>query len=174
MGTFSIQNILLFLGLSCGLALLSACEKDDICPKETDTTPLIRIKFYRADDQNQVNNSGTLYAKALGFNDSIVRSNNELKLPLQLNKEETTWILTLESLNEDNEPIIQQDTLRFIYTPHTEYLNKACGYRTTFILNEESKMPILNDNKEGNWIANYELQTSFIENEEEEHLKIFY
>lgn len=169
-----MKKLLVYSSLVIGFLTLLACEKDDICPEDTDTTPLVYVKFYRVEDQNQSNTSGTVYAKALGFNDTIYRTGNELKLPLQISKEETTWVLMLESLDDQNQRQIQHDTLKFIYTPRTEYLNKACGYRTTFVLNEQTKMPILNDNKEGNWISIYELQTSFIENEQEEHLKIFY
>lgn len=169
-----MKKLLAYSTLLLGILALTACEKDDICPEGTDTTPLIFMKFYRVEDQNQSNTTGTVYAKAIGFNDTIFRKGNELKLPLQINKEETTWVLTLNSVDEENQPIVRQDTLKFLYTPKTDYLNKACGYRTTFVLNEQTKMPILNDNKEGNWISIYELQTSFIENEQEEHLKIFY
>lgn len=169
-----MKNFLLYSGILLILLALTACEKDDICPEDTDTTPLIYVKFYRVDDQNQNNTTGNVYAKALGFNDTIFRKGSEIKLPLQISKEETTWVLTLESLNDENQMIVRHDTLKFLYRPRTEYLNKACGYRTTFVLNEETKMPILNDNKQGNWISIYELQTSFIENEQEEHLKIFY
>lgn len=164
-------------GLMISVLGFAACEKDDLCSEDTPTTPLIYIKFYNVDDQNQPNSQGFVMAQAIGFQDSIMRSGNELKLPLQLNANETSWILKLETRDEQNNEIIAYDTLTFKYQPLTEYVNKACGYKTMFVLDEKNTMPIINGNentKQGHWIRTYELVTSYIDNDYEEHIKIFY
>lgn len=175
-----MRKVFLYSSLLLTSLAFISCEKDDICAEDTDTTPLIYLKFYNNDDQNQAKSRGFVYARAyneqenLIYKDSIVRFGSEMKLPLRLDSNETTWILTLNDRDDENKPFTVSDTLKFTYSTRTEYIDKACGYRTIFLLDEEQKNPILNNNKPATWIKTYEPLTNFIENDKEEHIKIYY
>ncbi len=155
---------------------LTACEKDDICGATESTTPKYLIEFYDYEDQDIAKN-GIVEAYVAGREDEIIQStSNQLSLPLKLDQQETTWILLIKTA-QDQETIELRDTLTLKYRVNTFYLNKACGYISTFSLLQDGTSPLLNGKSNtttGNWIKQYVTETNEIENEEEAHFKIYY
>ncbi|MGG5506514.1 MULTISPECIES: DUF6452 family protein [unclassified Myroides] len=159
-----------------------ACEKDDICGKDEPTTPNYKIQFFNYEDQ-EVPQNGMVEAYAVGIQDTIRNSGNTLLLPLRLDQQQTDWILQIKE-TKGKETIILRDTLTLKYRVNTHYLNKACGYVSTFSLLQDGSSPLLNgkaNSTKGNWIKLYITETNEIdnnladkENEKEAHFKVFY
>lgn len=156
--------------------VLMACEKDDICGKDEPTTPSLLLEFYDYNDQNrQMNNLVEAYVS--GRENEIIKSNGyKLKLPLKLAEPETSWILKTTVI-VNNQQQIKLDTLTFKYVVNTHYLNKACGYISTFSLKQDGTSPLLNGSATittGNWIKFYITETNEIQDDKKAHFKIYY
>jgi len=153
-----------------------ACEKDDICGKDEDTTPNFLIEFYNYEDQ-EVPRTNTVSAYAVGREKDIITNNgNKLSLPLRLDEQETAWVLQTK-LSNGQEIVTLNDTLTLKYRVNTFYLNKACGYVSTFSLNQDGTSPLLNGKNnitKGNWIQLYITETNEITTDEHAHFKIYY
>jgi len=156
-----------------------ACEKDDICGKEEPTTPNYKIQFFNYEDQ-EVAKNGLVQAYAVGIPDTIRSTGNTLLLPLRLDQQETDWVLQIQEI-KGKETLIIRDTLSLKYRINTRYLNKACGYISTFSLLQDGTSPLLNGQAnvtKGNWIKLYRTETNEIENnlenENEAHFKVYY
>ncbi len=156
-----------------------ACEKDDICGKEEPTTPNYKIQFFNYEDQ-EVAKNGLVQAYAIGIPDTIRSTGNTLLLPLRLDQQETDWVLQIQEI-KGKETLIIRDTLSLKYRINTRYLNKACGYISTFSLLQDGTSPLLNGQAnvtKGNWIKLYRTETNEIENnlenENEAHFKVYY
>lgn len=161
---------------SFSLLAFTACEKDDICGKDEETTPNFLIEFYNYEDQ-EVPKSNTVSAYAIGREeDVIVSTSNKLSLPLRLDEQQTDWVLQIKESN-GNEIVTKNDTLTLKYRINTFYLNKACGYVSNFSLNQDGSSPLLNGKNNatsGNWIKLYITETNEILTDEEAHFKIYY
>ncbi|UVD79558.1 MULTISPECIES: DUF6452 family protein [Myroides] len=153
-----------------------ACEKDDICAETEATTPSFLIEFFNYEDQD-IPRTERIEAYALGFEEQkIASSGNKLVLPLRLDQPETSWVLS-RTIREQEETYVLSDTLTYKYKINTSYLNKACGYVSTFSLNQDGTSPLLNGDKErteGNWIQLYITETNEILNQDEAHFTIYY
>ena len=158
------------------ISIFISCEKDDICGETEPTTPGLYVAFFNYEDQN-IQRLETITAYAVGQEDKTIQSNgNKLILPFRLDKQETTWVLN-RSIGIGTEKVVVKDTLTFKYRTTTDFLNKACGYVSTFSLLQNGTSPVLNgkeDVKEGNWIKLYETLTNEIENDETPHFQIYY
>lgn len=162
--------------LCIGSIAFVACEKDDICAETEPTTPSFLVEFYNYEDQDIPRNERVEAFVAGREEEVILNSGNKLSLPLRLDQPETAWILkSTQTIN--NESKVLYDTLTFKYKITTTYLNKACGYVSTFSLNQDGTSPQLNGNASstsGNWIKQYITETNEIVNQDEAHFKIFY
>jgi uncharacterized protein DUF6452 len=182
----------IYLLLFLAFAALSGCEKDDICDSSTPTTPRLVIEFYDYTNPALLKNvtdlkvMGTGAGDAIVFNDALeeddeeryLANSNRIMLPLKINEDSVEYTLTL---NSGNEVLDVQDVIKLNYTRTSEYVSRACGFKTLFKLN-----PDVNDNtspliingspaaNSGNWIRNVEIIKSNLENENETHVKIFF
>ncbi|WP_353119743.1 DUF6452 family protein [Myroides odoratus] len=175
-----MKKIMVIASFLC-LATLAfvACEKDDICGKEEPTTPNYKIQFFNYEDQ-EVAKNGLVQAYAIGIPDTIRSTGNTLLLPLRLDQQETDWVLQIQEI-KGKETLIIRDTLSLKYRINTRYLNKACGYISTFSLLQDGTSPLLNGQAnvtKGNWIKLYRTETNEIENnlenENDAHFKVYY
>lgn len=152
-----------------------ACEKDDICGTTEPTTPNYKIQFFNYEDQ-EVPQNGLVEAYAIGIQDTIRSTGNTLLLPLRLDQQQTDWVLQTREIR-GNETFILRDTLSLKYRVNTHYLNKACGYVSTFSLLQDGTSPQLNgkvNTTRGNWIKLYITETNEIENEDQTHFNVYY
>ncbi|WP_353100352.1 DUF6452 family protein [Myroides odoratus] len=175
-----MKKIMVIASFLC-LATLAfvACEKDDICGKEEPTTPNYKIQFFNYEDQ-EVAKNGLVEAYAIGIQDTIRSTGNTLLLPLRLDQPATDWVLQIQEV-KGKETLIIRDTLSLKYRVNTRYLNKACGYISTFSLLQDGTSPLLNGQAnvtKGNWIKLYRTETNEIENnlenENDAHFKVYY
>jgi len=164
------------------------CQKDDICPESTATTPLIKVLFFDAEntDQNDPKSAINLKVKAqIIENDLITRSTvSAINLPLNTNVGENTNVgaTTYEfteyaRVSGDTEPNTENppntDVLRITYSIAEEYLNRACGYRVLYN-NIQVEISEPEDDTSGNWITNITVQDSIIDNETTTYFFIYH
>ena len=64
------------------------------------------------------------------------------------------------------------DSVTFNYTRKTEYVSRACGYKTLFTLNSTNPITVTPDSD--NWIQSVVVSQPNIENENETHIKIYF
>ena len=176
-----------FLLLS--LSLIFACESDDICDSGTPTTPKVVIQFINYDNQNLTKNVTNLKIVADGMLDGIILNPNAtvaaekfllnnastVKIPLKIDADFTKYRFILNA-NATNGSI-STDVIQFNYTRTNEFVSRACGYRTFFNFNSTANVPfIINGNANttaGNWIKDFQIIKTIINDETTTHIKIF-
>lgn len=150
----------------------SGCEKDDICGETTPTTPKVVIEFYDAANPTVLKNVvnlgvfNTTYSVGFGFTNV---SNG--KLPLKTFQDSSVFYFiqngSADPTSDDN-----LDEVTFNYTRRTEYVSRACGYKTLFTL--DATNPVVLTADANNWIQNITVTQPNIENENETHVKIYF
>jgi hypothetical protein len=151
----------LFLGGFFVLAL--GCQRDDICPEGTETTPLLVIEFYDPLDPTRLKAVPNLMVRASGKEDVLLgpETVNTISIPLRTNENFTEYIFTTNSgSDEENEDIVS-----FTYSPDPEYLNRACGYKINY-----NSLDVAVNADEDNWIISETIIQESVENETEAHI----
>lgn len=158
-----------------------SCEKDDICADDTPTTPNMIVTFYNADNQ-EVRKSGRILQFMEG-NDipdgATAQSVDSLVVPLRADAETVRWGFTLVTNAPGGGLNYNTDYIEFKYTHNEIYISRACGFKSLFYLkentNEEPNPVLTDDESEDNlWIEEVQVIESNIENENTEHIKIYY
>lgn len=168
-----------YLILIVGFLILSGCQKDDICPESTITTPHLVIKFL--DIENPLNTKAVTNLQVREENlmqdyfETPV-SDTLIKIPLRTTENFTNYIFTLNApLDSDAEigaddPLPNEDQLHFTYGTLVEYVGRACGYKTEFVGFDANRV-----NENANWIQSIEvIQPNDITNEFDTHLYIYH
>ncbi len=183
-----MKKLLLF----CIVVLsLSSCEKDDICDPGQSTTPRLMIEFYDTNNPAVLKNLTNLYVigegqeEALVLNESIpvdspvaeqrfLSNGNRIGLPLNTEADQVVYNLTL-NYNSPNQDLIFEDQIVINYSRLNAYVSRACGYKTTYKLNQPTNPLAPITVTSGNvWINSIEILQSDIETENEIHVKIYF
>lgn len=119
-----------WLFLAGFIFLSHGCQRDDICPEGTETTPLLVIEFYDPLDPTRLKAVPNLTVRASGKEEVFVGpvTVNSISIPLRTDENFTEYILTYDSGGDDE----NEDIVSFTYSPDPEYLNRACGYKINF------------------------------------------
>jgi hypothetical protein len=158
------QKIQKWLFLTALIVLIQGCQKDDICPEGTETTPLLVIAFYDAEDPSRLKAVQNLVVQAEG-EDVLLgpTTTNTISIPLRTTKSITEYRLVANSgMSTENE-----DRISFSYDPAPQYLNRACGYKVNF---KNMDANTLQDVE--NWIISEIIVQENVENETEAHISI--
>lgn len=134
-----------------------SCERDDICPDSTPTTP--RLKIDLLDASNEDNKKNAFNLVVIGLDDEFnlpdpINVGNEfilpdynfkdidsLLLPLKTTENTTQYILIKDAEVNDNstpddltDDFIDgnHDTITINYSREEVYVSRACGYKTIF------------------------------------------
>lgn len=184
---------LLFI-ISFSLAILASCEKDDICPNDTLTTPVLKLGFYNISNQDRfksvprlrvigINEDGTLRDTLNTFPDRSSRT--EIDIPLRTNESYTSFLFihnssdridTLENGEINTVELGNIDTLRFNYTRQEEFISRGCGYavRITelgYNLNPDYTDTIPNNEE---WVTSVFVQDPNLQHQDTVHVKIYH
>lgn len=149
------------------LALISGCEKDDICLSPT--TPKLILRFYDNANQTTLKSAARLSIWADG-KDTISNyksvSLDSVAIPLNVNTSQTVYHLKTNSV-DGNIANNVTSTLTINYTTIEEYVSRSCGFKTIF-----NNVTITSNN---GWIQSF-IPTSIttINNETSAHVKIFH
>lgn len=157
-----------------------SCEKDDICPEGTPTTPSIVVEFYNKDNRSQLRNVFNLRVQAENMegplpagNENNLFNGSTIDLPLRTDADVTTYLLTY-NFTATGSPA-NTDKITFNYTRNELYVSRACGYKTLFYLNESpANGAVLEDTGDNLWIAEVVIEKPNIEDENETHIRIYF
>ncbi|WP_439152147.1 DUF6452 family protein [Winogradskyella sp.] len=171
-----------FLTLLFAIALIS-CERDDICPEGTPTTPRLIVEFYDAANTDDLKSVTRLTAYGEGLlteppveetNETIVFDSNvnRLELPLIIGEEglvTTTSYVLEKDTNLRDEGNSNEDILTISYTNEYDYVSRACGYKNIF------NDIIVTFTQDGNtWITSIQVDEINVENENTVHVRILH
>ena len=158
------------------LIVILSCEKDDICPETTQTTPRLVIEFYDLTNPDVLLQVPGLYALGLStdgieipINNEIVTTRSSIALPLKTNDTETEFILYKSYDIVDGEVIGNPDRIKVTYESENVYVSRACGYKTNFVI---QAFVITADSDQ--WMINSDILISEITNENDIHVKILH
>ncbi|MES2863355.1 MAG: DUF6452 family protein [Bacteroidota bacterium] len=150
----------------------SGCEKDDICDVATPTTPKIVLEFYDSANPTTLKNVVNLGVFntdfSFGFEFDGVSTG---KIPLKTFQDSSVFYF-IQNGSADPNTDDNQDEVTFNYTRRTEYVSRACGYKTIYTLDATNPVTVTNDGN--NWIQSATVSQPNIENENETHVKIYF
>ncbi|RNL84939.1 hypothetical protein ED312_13245 [Sinomicrobium pectinilyticum] len=157
---------------------LLGCEKDDICPEDSVTTPLLVITFHDRNDSEARKEVSFLSvigkdqdAPITGI-DSI--ATDSIAIPLKVFENESVFAFTrhTEEISESGDTlrINNADTLTFQYQTEQIFISRACGFVTNF-----SGLTAIRDQADTNrWISSLEVINPTVENQSAAHVKIYH
>lgn len=170
----SLRILILFVGSVFAMHSFYSCERDDICAVDTETTPLLIIKFIDNNTGVTEKEVNELKISAEGASSDIVFTEavDSILIPLKTDASETEFIFTINSNTEDDDMLIpNEDTLSFQYTVVEEYLSSACGFKASY-RGLTTTPP--NEPDDGNWIKGITIEVENIINEKNTHVLIFH
>lgn len=153
--------------------LTTNCERDDICPETTATTPKLIIRFYDITDQTETLRVLGLQVQGVD-NEEIYQSafsTDSLPIPLKTNDIITSYKLHKEYAEDGNGNISgNEDIINIEYSPEEVYVSRACGYKTIF---NNVELTVVED--DDNWIKLIQIEDPLtVDNETAAHVKIFH
>jgi hypothetical protein len=158
------------------ITTIPSCEKDDICPADTPTTPLLLITFY--DDLNRTElKQVTTLRVVTGDNDDQVNTiedstnTDSIALPLKVFDTATAFKLIADSQNDSTDiEIGNADIVTFSYDNKEVFISRGCGFANNY----ENLTETLNNGGDAPWILGIEIQNTTVENQTTAHVKIFH
>lgn len=144
------------------LQLQTGCQRDDICPASTSTTPLLTVSFFDATERDIPKPPTNLRVKAADFDSIYLDRVNlaEISIPLRTNVNATEYEFILNAqtapTNGENIPADNSNTdiINFTYIPEQVYINRACSFKVNFL---ELAANLRTDSN--NWIRTIEVIT---------------
>jgi len=163
MDTLKFKILILFIGLG----FFTQCEKDDICISSVEGTPDLIVLML--ENKNNTQKTPSVFTiRPLGTENILaVSSGDSLALPLQITEAVTQFEFILNQGSQDE----NIDTLQINYQRVDQFINRACGYRANFILDQS---PILILNSGNNWIKGAVILKDTISDETAAHLGILF
>lgn len=158
-----MNTIQKWLFLGGFIFLLQGCQKDDICPAGTLTTPLLVIEFYDREDITRLKAVQNLVVQASGMEEVLLGpvTTNSISIPLRTDQNFTEYTFTYNSGRDDE----NEDVVSFNYSPNPEYINRACGFRISY-----TNLDVSIHNDEENWLLSEIIIQDNIEDETEAHI----
>jgi len=147
-----------------------SCERDDICPASTPTTPFLIVEFFDNTEPEENLNVQSLGYRVEGAEDIILLGTTDsIALPLDTNQNITRIQLIS---NAENENFTNIDTVEFIYQVDEIYVNRACGFKAAF--SNFSAIREIENPSTDNWIRSISVEQINVENEQNTHVFIFH
>ena len=148
--------------------IMISCEKDDICIESEIGTPRIILSFYDKTNKTLKKPVENLLIKGVEREDTLdIFSGDSIAIPLRnnLNFSKYEFILNAGGENSNN------DTIHFEYSRYDLYINRACGFKSNYILNDP---PAKLFNIDSPWIEQILKLKDTILNENNAHLAIYH
>lgn len=159
------------LALILLLFALNSCERDDICPGSTPTTPKLIIRFYDVVNSTETKRVTNLLVQGVGNDEPVfsVTSTDSIAIPLKTAEGETQFRLFSNYEDEDNPG--NEDILTFTYNPDEIYVSRACGFKTIF-----ENVQVSDDATDTDkWIQFFTIEDPLtVDNETAAHVQIFH
>lgn len=171
-----------------------ACERDDICPESTATTPKVILRFYDIDATGEdelkqvrelqifgINEDGSALEQPVELVENVLRASlDSISLPLDFDGEGLAlsskfefWLNADLAYDDDDSTEPNIDIVTINYTPEFQYVSRACGYKSIFELQPGNEIRVEIGNQDL-WIKRTEVVTTTIDNETSVHINIFH
>lgn len=164
------KNFVKYSFLIFVLVLFFSCERDDICPASTPTTPLLIIEFFDVSESDENKIVQGLSFIAQGTTDTIFIGNTDsIAIPLNTNLNSARYQFIRNTNNPD---FINADAVEFIYQTSEVYINRACGFKAIYrdlSAIRQAENPLTN-----NWIRSVITEQINVENEQNTHVSILH
>ncbi len=148
--------------------IMIACEKDDICIESEIGTPRIILSFYDKTNKTLKKPVENLLIKGIEREDTLdIFSGDSIAIPLRNNSNFSKYEFILNSGGENS----NNDTIQFEYSRYDLYINRACGFKSNYILNDP---PAKLFNIDSPWIEQILKLKDTILNENNAHLAIYH
>ena len=143
------------------LFINSSCEPDDVCSEVNPSTPHLVFRLYDSSQPNEFKAIDTLRIMSLGDQAPLEFINTDsIVFPLQVNANKINADLTISNGITDR--------IEIDYLMTDVYLNRACGFKSTFkILSVEFDQP-------ANWINSIEILKNEVIIDTLAHVKIYH
>jgi len=150
------------------ISFLISCERDDICLETTAGSPNLIILLLDSENNDTRKIPTGFLIRAIGSDNVLTNNlNDSIVLPLNT-KEKISQFEFIINFENENKNI---DTLQINYKRIDKYINRACGYRSNFIL-EQSPITLLNPGDD--WIKGFIILKDTISDETTAHLGILH
>jgi hypothetical protein len=158
-----------FLILTLFCYFLSGCEKDDICLVETPSTPKLIVHLFDKDDRTTRKAADEIIIYGVGQEKALLNlETDSLAIPLKTQEAFTRYAFLLPTSTAS---VTVGDTIQFNYRRYDEYIDRACGYRANYILDNDA---ISFPNTAPVWMDSFEILIDTISNEQQTHLAIYH
>lgn len=153
------------------LLMTQACQKDDICSAATQTTPMLLISFFDAEDPNTPKPASNLLVREIFYDTVIYNRQNtaEIRVPLRVDLGTTEYEFILNAPAEGVLDNSNSDILSFTYDPEEIYVSRACSFKVNF---KNLTAGVSPDNDA--WIRSITIVEENVENETSAHIHIFH
>lgn len=147
----------------------TGCERDDICLVETESTPRLIIHFFDKQERDTRKAVDNISVYGVGREEKLITlSTDSLALPLNVQKSVTQYAFLLSTSTAS---LTIGDTIQFNYQRFDKYINRACGYRANFILNENT---ITYPSSTTIWIDSFSILKDTVSDEKQVHMAIYH
>ena len=143
------------------LFLNSSCEPDDVCSEVNPSTPQLVFRLYDSSQPNELKAVDTLRIMSLGDQAPLEFINTDsIVFPLQVNANKINTDLTISNGATDR--------IEIDYLSNDVYLNRACGFQSTF------QIHTIEVDRPANWINSIEIVTNEVIIDTLAHVKIYH
>lgn len=173
------------LVLCSGIFLVSGCQRDDLCPASTNTTPLLIIKFFDVAEPEETRSPTNLRVWDQQRDTILLNRVNvdSIAIPLKTFENNTEYAFTINAseIDEDEDEeddgdgdsevlVPNTDILRFTYGREQVYVNRACAFKVIY---SDLRLNI-DAGEDEPWIQTYTVEQTEVEDETNRHIAIFY
>lgn len=175
-----MKNRFRILFLFCAAFASWQCERDDICPENTGSTPLLILKFSDYNDPENLKDAPSLTIKAISEEGNFISYTtvDSIAIPLKIFENYTEYEFTINDMDPDDQdeeeeenPDPNTDIVTFSYTTEEVYLNRACGYIVNYQMNNAVVQP---ENPNNRWIRQITILQPEVANETNAHINILH
>lgn len=143
------------------LFLNSSCEPDDVCGETNPSTPQLVFRLYNSSQPSEFKAVDTLRIISLSGETSLEFFNSDsIVLPLQVNASKINADLTISNGITDR--------IEIDYLAKDVYLNRACGFQTTF------QIQTIEIDQPASWVNSIETVTNEVIIDTLAHVKIYH
>ena len=166
--------------LIVSIIFLTCCEKDDICPESTQTTPRLVITFYDIDNTQERKNVESLAVYAVRDNELVLIEDisgittDSIAIPLR-NDIGVSNFKFIKNYSVENDVMFGDSNHIYIdYEINDVFISRACGFIANYSITTLLNYDLIADPPITGWITGYEIINSTVTNENQSHVKILH
>ena len=166
--------------LIVSIIFLTGCEKDDICPESTQTTPRLVITFYDIDNTQERKNVESLAVYAVRDNELVLIEDisgittDSIAIPLRNDIGVSNFKFIKNYSVENNVMFGDSNHIYIDYEINDVFISRACGFIANYSITTLLNYDLMADPPITGWITGYEIINSTVTNENQSHVKILH